>query len=156
MAKTLVAFFSASGVTERMAKQIAEAAGADIARIDPAQPYTAADLDWRNSSSRNVHEKNDPNARPELAAAPGDLSGYDTILLGFPIWWYVAPRIIETWVEAADLAGKKVVTWATSGGSGMGKSTSELSRLDESATWVNGEVLHGAADARRWVASLGL
>lgn len=97
MAKTLVTFFSASGVTERMAKQIAEAAGADIARIDPAQPYTAA-----------------------------------------------------------DLAGKKVVTWATSGGSGMGKSTSELSCLDESATWVNGEVLHGAADARRWVASLGL
>lgn len=125
-------------------------------RIDPAQPYTAVDLDWRNSSSRNVREKNDPNARPELAAAPGDLSGYDTILLGFPIWWYVAPRIIETWVEAADLAGKKVVTWATSGGSGMGKSTSELSRLDESATWVNGEVLHGAADPKRWVASLGL
>ena len=156
MAKTLVAFFSASGVTERMAKTVAEAADADIERIVPAKPYTDADLDWRDANSRNVREKDDPSARPELASAPGDLSGYDTILLGFPIWWYVAPRIIETWAEAADLTGKRVVTWATSGGSGMGESTNELEKLAPKATWVNGEVLHSAAEARRWVSGLGL
>mgnify|MGYP004489111889 CR=1 FL=1 len=156
MAKTLVAFFSVGGTTERVAKAAADAAGADVERIVPAQPYTDADLDWRDNDSRNVREKNDPSARPELACAPGDLSGYDTVLLGFPIWWYVAPRIVETWVEAAGLAGKKVVTWATSGGSGMGESTRELGRLAPAATWVDGEVLHGEADARRWVAGLGL
>lgn len=156
MAKTLVAFFSASGVTERMARKVADVAGADLEQIVPVQPYTDADLDWRDSGSRNVREKNDPDSRPKLAAVPGDLSGYDTILLGFPIWWYVAPRIVDTWVEAADLAGKRVVTWATSGGSGMGESTSELAKLAPSATWVNGEVLHSATDAKRWVAGLDL
>lgn len=154
MAKTLVAFFSATGTTKRVAKALADATGADLAEIVPAQPYSAADLNWRDSSSRSTVEGNDALARPELASAPQDLSAYDTILLGFPIWWYVAPRIIDTWVEAADLTGKKVVTWATSGGSSMGETTSELKALAPAATWVDGKVLHGTADASSWAKTL--
>lgn len=154
MSKTLVAYFSATGTTKRVAQAVADAAGADLVEIAPASPYTAADLNWRDSSSRSTLEGKDPAARPELASAPGDLSAYDTILLGFPIWWYVAPRIIDTWVEAADLAGKKVVTWATSGGSAMGGTTAELKKLAPTATWVDGKVLHGAADASSWAATL--
>lgn len=123
-------------------------------RSPPATPYTAADLNWRDGSSRSTLEGKDPAARPELASEPGDLAAYDTILLGFPIWWYVAPRIVDTWVEAANLAGKRVVTWVTSGGSAMGGTTAELKKLASEATWVDGRVLRGTADAASWASSL--
>lgn len=154
MSKTLVAYFSATGTTKRVARAVADAAGADLVEIAPATPYTAADLNWHDGSSRSTLEGKDPAARPELASAPGDLTGYDTILLGFPIWWYVAPRIVDTWVVAANLAGKRVVTWATSGGSAMGGTTAELKKLAPEATWVDGRVLRGTADAASWVSSL--
>ena len=156
MAKTLVAYFSATGTTARVAQAVADELGADLHEITPAQPYTAADLNWNNKRSRSTVEMEDPAVRPELAEVPGDFSAYDTVLIGFPIWWYVAPRIIETWVEAAapQLAGKRVVTFATSGGSGMGRSTAELAKLAPAAAWEDGEVLRGERAARAWAAGL--
>ena len=156
MAKTLVVYFSATGTTARAAEAVATELGADLREITPAQPYTAEDLNWNNRRSRSTAEMEDPAARPELAEAPGDLSAYDVVLVGFPIWWYVAPRIVETWVEAAatQLAGKRVVTFATSGGSGMGRSTAELEKLAPAAAWEDGEVLRGERAARAWAASL--
>ena len=156
MAKTLVAYFSATGTTARVAKAVAAALNADLREIEPAQPYTADDLNWNNKRSRSTVEMEDPSARPELAEQPGDLSAYDTVLVGFPIWWYVAPRIVETWVEAAasQLAGKRVITFATSGGSGMGRSTAELAKLAPAAAWEGDEVLRGERAARAWAAGL--
>ena len=156
MAKTLVAYFSATGTTARAARAVAEELGANLREIVPARPYTAADLNWNDKRSRSTVEMEDPAARPELAEAPGDLSAYDTVLVGYPIWWYVAPRIVETWVEAAapQLAGKRVITFATSGGSGMGRSTAELEKLAPAATWQKGEVLRGERAARAWAAGL--
>ena len=156
MAKKLVAYFSATGTTARIAQTVAEELGADLHEIVPAQPYTAADLNWNDRRSRSTVEMEDPAARPEIAEAPGDLSAYDTVLVGFPIWWYVAPRIVDTWVEAAapQLAGKRVVTFATSGGSGMGRSTDELAKLAPAAAWQDGEVLRGERAARNWAAAL--
>lgn len=158
MSKVLVTYFSATGTTARTAKAVAEELGADLREIAPAQPYTAADLNWNNKASRSTVEMNDAGARPELAAEPVGLSVYDVVLVGFPIWWYVAPRIIDTWIEAAasQLAGKRVITFATSGGSGMGRSTAELARLAPEATWQNGEVLRGERAARSWARGLGL
>lgn len=156
MAKTLVAYFSATGTTARIAGAIAAQLGADIAEIAPAVPYTTADLNWQDKKSRSTVEMKDPASRVELAAAPGDLSAYGTVLVGYPIWWYTAPHIISTWVERANLAGKKVVTWATSGGSGMCTSTADLAKLAPEATWVDGKVLRGAGDAKSWAAGLGL
>ena len=156
MEKTLVVYFSATGTTARVAKAVAAALNADLREIAPAVPYTAADLNWNNKRSRSTVEMEDPSARPELAEQPGDLSAYDTVLVGFPIWWYVAPRIVETWVEAAasQLAGKRVITFATSGGSGMGRSTAELAKLAPAAAWEDGEVLRGERAARAWAAGL--
>ena len=156
MAKTLVAYFSTTGTTARVAKAVADELGADLREIAPASPYTAADLNWNNKRSRSTVEMEDPAARPELAEQPGGLAAYDTVLVGFPIWWYVAPRIIDAWVEAAaaELAGKRVVTFATSGDSGMGRSTAELEKLAPEAAWENGEVLRGERAARAWAASI--
>ena len=156
MAQKLVAYFSATGTTARVAQAVADELGTDLREIAPAQPYTAADLNWSNKRSRSTVEMEDPTARPGLAEAPGDLSAYDMVLVGFPIWWYVAPRIVDAWVEAAasQLAGKRVVTFATSGGSGMGRSTAELERLAPEAAWQNGEVLRGERAARTWAAGL--
>ena len=156
MAKTLVAYFSATGTTEHTAGVLARELGADLAKIAPTAPYTAADLDWNDKDSRSTQEMNDAHARPALATQPGDLSAYDTVLIGFPIWWYVAPRIVETWIEAADLANKTVITFATSGGSGMGQTTAKLAQLAPQASWHNGQVLHGDAAAQRWASSLEL
>lgn len=156
MEKTLVTYFSATGTTARMARAVADELGADLCEIKPTQPYTAADLNWNDKRSRSTVEMEDPSARPELAGQPGDLSAYDTVLVGFPIWWYVAPRIVDAWIEAAapQLAGKRVITFATSGGSGMGRSTAELAKLATAADWQNGEVLRGERAARAWAATL--
>ena len=148
MSKALVAYFSASGVTRKLAKELAEVAHADLFEIEPAQPYTAADLDWTNKRSRSTLEMNDPASRPEIAKACPELAGYDTVYVGFPIWWYVAPTIVNTFLESGDFAGKRVVPFATSGGSGMGKTMAALKPSAAGADIAAGEVLNGASKGK--------
>ena len=116
--KILVAYFSASGVTARTAKEIADAVGADLYEIRPQQPYTAADLDWTDKKSRSTLEMNDPACRPAIAQPAQDMDQYDTVLIGFPVWWYVEPRIMDTFLESYDFSGKTLIPFAPSGGSG--------------------------------------
>ena len=120
MSKTLVAFFSASGVTRQVAQKLAAAAQADLYEIKPAVPYTQADLNWRDKSSRSSVEMQDPSSRPQLADNDAKIEQYDRILLGYPIWWYMAPTIINTFLESYDFSGKSIILFATSGGSGFG------------------------------------
>lgn len=137
-AKTLVAYFSATGNTERLAKTTAAALDADIAEIVPAVPYSDADLDWTNKKSRSTVECNDKNSRPAMKNAV-DVGGYDTVIIAFPIWWYNAPKIIYTFVESVDLGGKKVVPICTSGGSGLGRTLGDLRNVSsKTADWRNG------------------
>lgn len=126
MSKILIAYFSASGVTARTAKEMAKAAGADLYEICPAEPYTAADLNWMDQKSRSTLEMNDPACRPAIAAPAADLDQYDTVFVGFPIWWYVEPRIVDTFLERYDFSGKTVIPFATSGGSGIEKAERSL------------------------------
>ena len=121
MAKKLIAFFSASGVTAQAARTLAEAAGADLYEIKPAVPYTKADLDWMDKKSRSTLEMKDKNSRPAIVDSDAHIADYDVIFIGFPIWWYIAPTIINTFLECYDFTGKKIVLFATSGGSGFGK-----------------------------------
>lgn len=125
MEKILVAYFSASGTTAAVAKRLADCIGADLFEIEPAIPYTAADLDWTDKNSRSSKEMRDKAFRPEIAKTT-DASAYDVIFVGFPVWWYVAPTIVNTFLESCDLGGKTVVPFATSGGSGMGRTSKEL------------------------------
>ena len=143
MATSLVAYFSASGTTARVAETLASAASADLFEIAPANPYTAADLDWTDRSSRSTKEMNDEASRPALAVDAPPLDGYDTIFVGFPIWWYVEPRIIDTFLESADFAGKIIVPFATSGGSGLGKAPERMASLTPGATVLPGKLLNG-------------
>ena len=126
MSKILVAYFSAGGATARLAKTVAEVTGGDLFEIAPETAYTAADLDWTDKHSRSTMEMNDAKSRPAIAGRVADMAQYDTVFVGFPIWWYQAPRIIETFLESYDLAGKTVIPFATSGGSGMGKTLEGL------------------------------
>lgn len=127
MSKKLVAYFSASGVTKALAHRLAEGTDSDIFEILPEVAYTDADLDWRNPNSRSSLEMKDKKSRPNIAGMPEDLSQYDTIYVGFPIWWYTAPTIINTFLEAAgDLNGKTIIPFATSGSSGMGSASNDL------------------------------
>ena len=119
--KKLVAYFSASGVTKKTAETLAEAIGADLFEIKPAVPYTRADLDWTDKQSRSTKEMNDPASRPVVAETLDTMAQYDTVFVGFPIWWYVAPTIIDTFLEQYDFAGKTMIPFATCSGSGMGK-----------------------------------
>ena len=127
MSRTLVAYFSASGETAALAKTVAEVIGGDLFEIRPETPYTAADLDWQDSHSRSTLEMKDEKSRPAIAGRVADMAQYDTVFVGFPIWWYQAPRIIEVFLESYDFSGKTVIPFATSGGSGMGK-TAEVGR----------------------------
>ena len=147
MSKTLVAYFSASGVTKSVAERLAKTAGADLFEIEPAKPYTAADLNWNDKNSRSTLETNDPTCRPAIASKPLELDKYSTIYLGFPIWWYVAPAIIKTFLESQSFAGKMIVLFATSGGSGMGKTAKVLEASAPGATIVPGAILNGASNA---------
>ena len=159
MTKILTAYFSASGVTARAAKTLAEAAGSDLYEIRPAVPYTSADLDWMNKKSRSSVEMNDLSCRPEIAGKVEDMSGYDTILLGFPIWWYREPSIIDTFLESYDFTGKKIILFATSGGSGFGKTVHGLRKLAPGAEIIEGRLLNGRPgkeELKEWLASLGL
>ena len=148
MSKRLVAYFSCTGTTAKVAETLAESIGADIFEIEPAVPYTAADLDWRDNTSRSSVEMNNPHSRPAVALKRDNMADYDTVLEGFPIWWYVAPTIINTFMESYDFAGKKIALFATSGGSGFGKTVEKLApSVDASAKFVSEKLLNRATEA---------
>ena len=152
MKKTLVAYFSASGVTARAAEEIAKAAGADLYEIRPVQPYTPADLDWTDKKSRSTAEMNDPDCRPEIAEPVKDMGQYDTVLVGFPVWWYVEPRIVDTFLESYDFAGKTLIPFATSGGSGIGGAQKSMREHCPEAEWKQGKLVNSGAAA--WAKSV--
>ena len=137
----LVAYFSASGITEKLAKRIADMEGADLFEIQPKIHYTDADLDWRDENSRSTIEMKNPASRPEIAHKVDDMDKYDTIYVGFPIWWYVAPTIINTFLESYNLEGKKIIPFATSGGSDYGKTTEKLIPSCKGANLEEGKVI---------------
>lgn len=156
MSKKLVAYFSASGVTEKMAKTLAEVTGADLFEIQPAVPYTTADLDWMNKKSRSSVEMSNPDSRPEIGNKIPDMGQYDTVFVGFPIWWYVAPTIVNTFLESYDFSGKKIALFATSGGSGLGNTVDRLKgSVDKSAEFVSEKLLNraGASEIESWLKS---
>ena len=157
MSKKLVAYFSASGTTAKVAKALAEAAGADLYEIKPQVPYTSADLNWMDKTARSTIEMNDKSSRPAIVTGDVDVSGYDTILLGFPIWWYIAPTIINSFLEAYDFAGKSIVLFATSGGSGFGDAVNGLKASAPGATIKEGKLLNGhqtAESLKSWAETL--
>ena len=145
MSRKLVAYFSASGVTAKVAETLSDALGADLFEIVPKVRYTKADLDWRDKTSRSTIEMNDPSSRPEIEALRDNVTDYDTIYVGFPIWWYVAPTIINTFMESYDLASKTIIPFATSGGSGMGKTNEKLMPSCPGARLVEGKVFSANA-----------
>lgn len=147
MTKTLVAYFSASGTTMDVANHLARVTDSDLFTIVPANPYTSADLNWRDKQSRSTREAADPSCRPAITSRVEHIEDYDTIFLGFPIWWYVAPAIINTFLESYDLTGKTIVLFATSGGSGMGKTASVLRASAPGAKIVDGGILNNASNA---------
>ena len=153
MGKRLVAYFSASGTTKKAAEMIASAADADMYEIMPKQPYSKADLNWMDKKSRSSVEMSDKKFRPEISDTDVQVDKYDEIILGFPIWWYVAPTIINTFLESYDFTGKKIVLFATSGGSGFGNTVSELKISAPDAVIVEGKVFHKAAkqEIAEWV-----
>ena len=155
----LVAYFSASGTTAKAAKALAKAAGADLYEIRPAVPYTGADLNWMDKRSRSSVEMNDKHSRPALADTDAPIAGHDVIFLGFPIWWYTAPTIINTFLERYDFTGKAIVLFATSGGSGLGKSAADLQGSASGARILNGRMLNGRlneTELKAWVSGLKL
>lgn len=153
MSKILVAYFSASGTTARAAKQIADAAGADLFEIKPAVPYTSADLNWMDKKSRSTIEMNDPGSRPEITGKVEDFAKYDTIFIGFPIWWYVEPRIIDTFLDGYDISGKALIPFATSGGSKIASCEKSLKEHYPEADWKPGKLLN-RANIAEWVRSV--
>lgn len=158
MAKALVTYFSASGVTAKLAKRLAEAVGADLFEIKPETPYTNADLNWQNSQSRSSVEMNDRACRPAIAEKVADMARYDVVFVGFPVWWYREPSIIDTFMEAYDFTGKTVVPFATSGMSGIGDSGKNMQALAPGAKVDAGKRFDAGASAKqladwasRWV-----
>lgn len=157
MSTTLVAYFSATGTTARAARAIADAIGADLYEIAPAEPYTSADLNWNDRASRSSREMNDESCRPAIAGTVENMDAYDTVFVGFPVWWYVEPRIIDTFLESYDFAGKTVVPFATSGGSSLGRAPQRMQQIAAGSTVTGGKLLNGrqSADAlRAWAESL--
>lgn len=160
MSKRLVAYFSASGVTAKVAEHLADAIGADIFEIQPEVPYTKADLNWMDKKSRSTIEMSDPTSRPAIAAKRDNMDEYDTIFVGFPIWWYIAPTIINTFLESYDFSGKTIILFATSGGSGFGKTVDNLKcSVSDSTVIKEGKLLNGrpsVSELQQWVESLGV
>lgn len=159
MSKALVAYFSASGTTAKAAKVLAGAVEADLYEIKPAVPYTSADLNWTDQQSRSSVEMKDKRSRPALADGDAPVAGHDVIFLGFPIWWYVAPTIINTFLERYDFTGKTIVLFATSGGSGLGKSSEGLKDSAPGARILEGRMLNGRLDPmelKAWAEGLKL
>lgn len=160
MSKKLVAYFSASGNTARLAKNLAEAAGADLYEIKPAVPYTSEDLNWQNKQSRSSVEMSDKSSRPALADTNAKITDYDTIFVGFPVWWYTAPTIINTFLESYDFSGKTIVLFATSGGSSIvGTAKALKSSVSDDTKLIEGKVLNreaSAASLKDWISGLGI
>lgn len=156
MGKKLVAYFSASGTTRKIAEIIAQVAEADLYEIMPKQPYSKADLNWMDKKSRSSVEMSDKKFRPEISNLDAQVEKYDEIILGFPIWWYIAPTIINTFLEKYDFSGKKIVLFATSGGSGFGNTVSELKPSAPDAEIVEGKVLNKATkqEIAEWIKSI--
>lgn len=157
MSKKLVAYFSASGTTAKVAETLAEATGADIFEIQPGIPYTRGDLNWQDKKARSTIEMQDPASRPAIAVKRDNMADYDTIFVGFPIWWYVAPTIINTFLESYDLTGKTIVPFATSGGSGMGDTNKKLLPSCPGARLLEGRVFKSSTDKvelEKWAAGL--
>lgn len=156
--KTLVAYFSATGTTEAVAKDLAEVTGATLYEIKPEVPYTAADLDWRDKTSRSTLEMQDPASRPAIVRDLADAGSYDVIYIGFPVWWYTAPTLINTFIEAYGFEGKTVVFFATSGGSGIDKANADFKAAYPKINWVDGKILNRASkeDIQSWVDGLAL
>lgn len=155
MSNILVAYFSASGVTAKLAERIASVTGGDLHEIEPKQPYTAADLDWMDKKSRSTIEMSDKSYRPEIANEVENMEQYDVVYVGFPIWWYVAPTIINTFLEKYDLSGKKIIPFATSGGSGMGNTNAELKESCKGAILEEGRRFRanaGEKELKAWTA----
>ena len=147
MSNVLIAYFSASGVTARVAKEMADAVGAGLFEIKPVHPYTADDLNWRDRNSRSSVEMNDPNCRPAIAQPVENIDRYETVMIGFPIWWYVEPRIVDTFLESGDFSGKTVIPFATSGGSDIGRAEKSLKEHCPNAKWKKGRLLNGSGAA---------
>lgn len=150
----LVAYFSATGTTKAVAERVAKAADADLFEIVPEQPYTSADLDWRNKQSRSTVEMNDPDSRPAIKnKVQGDIKRYKTIYLGFPVWWYTAPHIIRTFLESYDLTGVTIIPFATSGGSDIDRVPKDLKNEAPMSRWGKGKLLNDATDEdiKQWV-----
>ena len=143
MSKKLVAYFSASGTTAAVARTLAEAAKADLYEIKPQTPYTHADLNWQDKKSRSSVEMSDKSFRPPLADQAAHVEDYDTVFLGFPIWWYTAPTIVNTFLESYDFTGKTIILFATSGGSGFGKTAADLKNSARGAVIRDGKLLNG-------------
>lgn len=159
MSRKLVAYFSASGVTAKAAKALAVAIYADLYEIRPEVPYTRQDLDWNDKNSRSSVEMNDPSSRPAIIGNDAGIENYDVVFVGFPIWWYVAPTIINTFLESYDFSGKTVVPFATSGGSGMGRINGKLQPSCPGARLLPGKLLNGRVpkqELKKWVEGLGL
>lgn len=157
MSRKLVAYFSASGVTARVAEKLSEAIGADLYAIEPEVPYTKADLDWMDKKSRSTIEMNNPASRPAITGKRDNMNDYDTVFVGFPIWWYVAPTIINTFLESYDLTDKTIIPFATSGGSDMGKTNEKLLPSYKGAKLLNGKVFKASvsgADLAKWAEGL--
>lgn len=160
MSKKLVAYFSASGVTAAVAENLAEAAGADLYEIKPEVPYTKEDLNWMDKQSRSSVEMKEKSSRPAIADRDAQVENYDTVFIGFPIWWYVAPTIINTFLESYDFSGKTIILFATSGSSGFGNTVEELQgSVADSAVIKEGKILNGGPSKEElaaWVESLGV
>lgn len=159
MSKILVAYFSASGVTKNAAEKLAKAANADLFEIKPVRPYTDADLNWMDKKSRSTIEMNDLSSRPEIAEKCENMGSYDVVFVGFPIWWYVEPRIIDTFLESYDFSGKRVIPFATSGGSGLGKTAENFKKiLGADVTVKDGKMLTRTSEVvvSDWIKSLRL
>ena len=157
MSRKLVAYFSASGVTAKVAETLSEAIGADLYEIEPAVPYTKKDLNWMDQKSRSTVEMSDPDSRPAIAGMRDDMEDYDTVFVGFPIWWYIAPHIINTFLESYNLTGKTIVPFATSGGSDMGKTNERLAESCKGAKLIEGKVFNHSAsheELAAWVDGL--
>ncbi|MBR2183012.1 MAG: flavodoxin [Acidaminococcaceae bacterium] len=147
MNKTLVAYFSASGTTANVAKTMSEAIGADLFEIKPETPYTSADLNWQNKNSRSSVEMNDRSSRPAIGVKVADMSQYNVVFVGFPVWWYREPSIIDTFMESYDFTGKTVIPFATSGGSGLGDAPANMQKLAKGAKVLNGKRFSSSASA---------
>ena len=160
MSKTLVTYFSATGTTAKAAEILSDAIGADLYEIRAKVPYTKADLNWMDKNSRSSIEMNDKSFRPEIEDSDANIKQYDTIFVGFPIWWYVAPTIINTFLESYDFSGKKIIIFATSGGSGFGNTLKELKvSVSETAEVIQGELMNGKQSFNKvnaWVKKLNL